>query len=103
MDINRNQYFAVGVVVLLLGIQFRYVESFTLNSQASQFVREKLSKKKKTPSLVTTNSSYNNFWGSEPIVPSTMTVTPPKWLGWALLSTGGVLVLHALALRKPDG
>jgi hypothetical protein len=28
-------------------------------------------------------------------------VQPPEWLGWCLMSIGGVLVLHSLAMRKP--
>ena len=29
------------------------------------------------------------------------TVVPPDWIGWALVSLGSVLILHALALPKP--
>lgn len=101
MEFNRNQFFAVGVVVLLLGLQFRYVESFTLNEETSTFIREKLKKGDK-PSLVTTNSSYSDFFQAQPLAPRTITIKPPKWLGWALLSFGGVLVLHSLAMPKPS-
>jgi hypothetical protein len=31
MELNRNHYFAAGVVALLLGWQLRYVDSFVLN------------------------------------------------------------------------
>ncbi len=27
-------------------------------------------------------------------------VKPPSWLGWALLTTGGVICLHAMVLPK---
>jgi hypothetical protein len=29
------------------------------------------------------------------------TVRPPQWLGWLMLSAGGVLVMHSLAMPKP--
>ncbi len=101
MEINRNQYFAIGVVVLLLGIQFRYVESFTLNKDTSTLIRKRLSKKK-TPALVANNSSFSDYFGTRPVLQSNIKLTPPKWIGWALLSTGGVLVLHSLAVPKPE-
>jgi hypothetical protein len=28
---------------------------------------------------------------------------PPKWIGWAFVSVGTVLVLHSLAMKKPGG
>jgi hypothetical protein len=28
-------------------------------------------------------------------------VRPPGWLAWALISVGGVFVLHSLAMKKP--
>jgi hypothetical protein len=28
-------------------------------------------------------------------------IKPPKWIGYSLLSVGGVLVLHALSMKKP--
>jgi hypothetical protein len=31
MEINRNQYFLAGIVLLFVGIQFRLVDSVTLN------------------------------------------------------------------------
>ena len=31
------------------------------------------------------------------------TVKPPEWLGWCLISVGGVVLLHALAMKKPGG
>ena len=31
MDFNRNHYFIAGILLLLAGLQFRYVTSFELN------------------------------------------------------------------------
>ncbi len=101
MEINRNQYFAIGVVVLLVGIQFRYIESFTLNTESTKFIRSRMAGKS-SPALVTTNSSFSDFFSQAPVSQSNINIKPPKWVGWALVSMGGVLVLHSFAMRRPD-
>jgi hypothetical protein len=91
MEINRNHYLAIGVVVLLLGLQLRIVESYTLNDKVSKVISAR-------------------FTGSSPgagaILPAAgpsprKVLHPPVWLGWCLLSVGSVLVLHSLAMKKP--
>ncbi len=101
MGINRNQYFALGVVVLLVGIQFRYVESFTLNTESTDFIRTRIAARN-TPALATTNSSFSDYFSQSAVSQSNINIKPPKWVGWALLSMGGVLILHSFAMQKPD-
>ena len=91
---NRNYYFVVGMVILLLGLQFRAVESFTLNEKTSHFISTKLKK----GITADPNSTPPTLAVSSPTV---RTVQPPRWIGFALLSVGGVLVLHSFAMRKP--
>ncbi|MDP6444554.1 MAG: hypothetical protein QF805_12245 [Pirellulaceae bacterium] len=62
MEINRNQYFALGVVVLLLGIQFRNVESFTLNAEVSQVIREQLKKPQDAQFVSALSPLRNSLW-----------------------------------------
>lgn len=97
MELNRNQYFMIGLVVLFLGMQFRYVESFTLNAKTTKALAEQFQQ----PQLASANPFPSLLSMAPPIV--RRTVTPPKWLGWSLVSTGAVLVLHSLAMRKPGG
>jgi hypothetical protein len=91
MELNRPQMYLAGVVVLLLGLQFRLVESIVLTEPATKFVAEKF----ESGELASTAPN----WLAQS-VPVKKTVTPPKWLGWSLLSIGGVMVLHSLAMRK---
>ncbi len=41
MEISRNQFFMAGLVLLLLGIQFRAIESVELKEQFAKFMAEK--------------------------------------------------------------
>jgi hypothetical protein len=97
MELNRNQFMMIGLLVLLLGLQFRMVDHFVLNAKATEIVEKKLNKNASseiTPQVQTAGG------GSSPLVGNRM-VKPPHWLGWCLVSVGGVLVLHSLAMRRP--
>ncbi len=91
MEINRNQYFMIGLVVLFLGIQFRVTDSFTLNDRATQMVAQRMGD----------GGSSNILRSVGPAMGRV--VQPPDWLGWALMSVGTVLILHSLAMRRPEG
>ncbi len=93
MDINRNQYFLVGLVVLVLGLQFRAVETYVLNEKTSRFISERM------PVLASMDDSLVPSAGPKP----RKTLRPPGWLGYAVISVGAVLILHSLAMRRPDG
>src|SRR5438105_15888248 len=96
---NRNHFFLVGLVLLYVGLQFRFVETFVLNDKSSKFLAQRLGSGE-TGGLNIRQAAQGLF----PIgaaAPSTRSITPPEWVGWALLSIGSVLVLHALAMPKP--
>jgi hypothetical protein len=97
MEINRNQYFIVGMVLLLIGFQLRNVSSFTLNERTSKFLVEKI--QRPVNEFEGGQRSYLASIGPTPL----KTVYPPPWLGFAILSVGAVLVLHSLAMKKPGG
>jgi hypothetical protein len=93
MELNRNHYFMAGVVLLLLGIQLRMVDAFVLNETTTRFLSQR---------------AGGSTSAAASILPSIgpaprKTVRPPDWLGWALMSVGSVLVLHALAMKGPGG
>jgi hypothetical protein len=101
MEINRNQYFMAGLVIFLLGVQLRNVESYVLKDNCSQFIEKRLVRPKPAAIAAT---SVPSFFGPETqmAAPSKRSVRPPKWLGFALLSAGAVLVFHSLAMKRPD-
>ena len=93
MDFNRNQFFIAGVLLLLLGIQFRMFDTFTLNEKATAFIASRTG----TP----TGTVDNVFAGGGAGVHKQ--VHPPSWLGWSLMSIGSVMILHSLAMKRPGG
>jgi len=96
MKWNRNHYFAIGIVVLLFGVQLRLVESVVLSEETGQFIAKRLEKQPAGAA-----SPFSNLIAIQTPA-SRRTFTPPRWIGWLLISTGVVLVLHSMAM-KPAG
>jgi hypothetical protein len=94
MEISRNQFFMAGLVLLLLGIQFRAVEAVEVKEQFAKFMAERTGHplaavSTQTPLLAPLGNAAIN-----------RVVYPPEWIGWMFLSLGSVLVLHSLAMPK---
>ena len=100
MDINRNQIFLGGLIVLLLGIQLRLVDTFVLNERATQFLAQRVQQFKGKE--VASAGDFSTMFASQAPLGNKRIDVPP-WLGYSLLSIGGVLVLYSLALKKPGG
>ncbi|MGE0607406.1 MAG: hypothetical protein AB7O62_09955 [Pirellulales bacterium] len=96
MEFNRNQYFLIGLVILFLGIEFRVVETFVLNERTTKFLAERSGAPERQLSSI---ASYLPSMGGV----QRKSIRPPDWIGWALISVGSVLVLHSLAMKKPEG
>ena len=94
MELNRNQYFFMGVLLLLIGLQLRSVSNFVLTDEATKFLAERAQSASDNPLLGMSADS-----GALP----QKVVQPPEWLGWCLISVGAVLVLHSFAMKKPGG
>src|SRR5687767_14509437 len=98
MELNRNQFFMAGMLVLLLGVQFRAVDTFVLNERTTQVLAQRMQAWKQ-PQMASTGGFPTMIAASGPIANHRM--QPPKWLGWALVSVGSVLLLHSFSLKKP--
>ena len=97
MELNRNHYLAVGTIVLLLGLQLRFVESVRLTKETTRFLAERFDKSTEQVEPMPLSALL-----SVPATGKSKTIHPPRWLGWSLLSLGAVLVLHSLTMRKPS-
>ena len=96
MDMNRNHWLIIGIVVLFIGLQLRYVESFELNEQATKFINAQIG-----PPAQAAESQFR-LLGSVGPAPRRV-IRPPEWLGFALTMTGAVTVLYSLVMPKPAG
>jgi hypothetical protein len=95
MDITRNQYFFLGLVLLLLGLEFNMVDTFVLNGKFSQFLAERTGHP-----MASVNATTQTLLQSDS-PPVQKNWSPPEWLGWSLLSIGSVLILHSWGMKKP--
>ena len=97
MEMNRHHYFLVGLIVLYLGLQFRMIDAFVLNEDATKFITTQFGSATEQASA----DMLDALVGQE--AAPRKTVRPPEWLGWAMISVGSVLILHALSMRRPGG
>ena len=90
MEINRNQYFMVGIILVLLGLQLRMVDSYVLSENATRYLAEY---------TAGANSSTTTMLAFTPPQLTNKVVELPEWSGWCLISVGAVLILHSLVLK----
>jgi hypothetical protein len=97
MELNRNNYLLIGVLALLLGIQFRAVDTFVLNQSSTQFLAKQNAR-----------TEPANIWSlpislaaQSPVAIQRKKIQPPRWLAWTLMTAGVVLILQSLAMKKP--
>jgi hypothetical protein len=100
MEINRNQYFMAGIVILLFGIQVRMVDAYVLTPEATQFVVKRFHKPKSEGAA--SPAAFEPVAVSAGPALSMKTITVPPWGGWASISLGSVLILHSLAMKRPN-
>ncbi len=95
MDIDRNRYFMLGIILFLLGLQFRIVDSFVLNESSTRALHRFVQK----ANIADSNAATNVYMR---VGTPKKNLRPPNWLGFVLLSVGGVMSLHALVLPKRE-
>jgi len=98
MEINRNHYYLIGLVLLFFGVELRLVDAFVLTPELTNALGDHAG----SPIAAVNNVAQNVFQMEKPL-PVKKTLQPPEWVGWALLSAGSVLVLHAFSMAKPGG
>ncbi|NBV44961.1 MAG: hypothetical protein EBR86_04810 [Planctomycetia bacterium] len=88
LGLKRQHVLLVGLVLFLAGVQFRLVESFTLSEKSTRFIVTQLGDPQAAAGA--------NLWQATPV---RKVVSPPRWLGLALMSVGSVLTLRSLSMK----
>ncbi|MEO1614217.1 MAG: hypothetical protein AAFV88_00115 [Planctomycetota bacterium] len=97
MSLYRNRYFLAGLLLILLGLQFRRVESFVLNEPTTRL----MARMTNTP-LVDNSTTLGAIF--EPVTPAPKKrVRPPRWLGLSMIAVGAVVSMHALIIPRHRG
>ena len=95
MDITRNQFFFAGLLCILLGAEFRLIDTVDLTPEFTLFLAERTGH----PLASVSNASQTLTQSDRPLVKRT--IQPPEWIGWSLISIGAVLILHSWGMKKP--
>jgi hypothetical protein len=93
MDLNRHQFLFIGLFVLLIGLQFRYVSAYVLSPEATRFLAERTGQ---------SNAAFSALSAATGSAGPQKVLEPPDWLAWCLMSVGAVLCLHSLAMPRPS-
>lgn len=86
---KRQHLLLVGLLLFFAGVQFRLVESFTLNEKSSRFIAAQVSR----GGPMQQQAMWGNMSGRK-------VVQPPRWLGLALMSVGSVMALKGMSRHK---
>ena len=93
MKLNRHQTLTLGLVILAIGLQLHWVDSLVLTKESTRLLAQSVPQRP-------VQSALREPLLATHLVPNHV-ITPPEWLGWALMSAGAVTVLQSLAM-KPD-
>lgn len=109
---SRSTIMITGFLLILIGIQLNFVQTYTLTPRATKFWAERLADPVDLGPLQTTNNqsnspfsqaSFNN--GTVKPAPGTMflrakEITPPNWICWPVMFVGAVLSLQGILLKR---
>lgn len=88
---NRSHLLLAGLLLFLVGVQFRMVESFTLSERSTRLLSAQLG------ANTAAQTTATSLWGGTPSQPRT--IQPPAWIGLALMSAGSVMTLKSLSMK----
>jgi hypothetical protein len=96
MEINRNQYFLAGLVLLFLGLQIFRIDSVVLTPECAKFLALDGDSQ-----AVAASDSMSGVIRAE-TGSGSKKFQPPEWISWALMCAGAVLILHSWAMPRPS-
>ena len=94
MELNRNQWFAIGILLILIGAELRWIDTFVLNEKTASFIATNVYAQEYASAGPIQSAMYQNPPASR------RTFKPPRWIGLSLISVGSVIVLYSLTLKR---
>lgn len=92
---QRHQLLMAGLILLLVGVQLRVVETFVFADSASPLIEQVMDP-------AGADSAVQEPGPAKQSPPRRYRLPIPDWMGWLLLSIGGAVILHSLALPAVD-
>lgn len=91
---SMARVFALGVIILTIGVQLRVVDTFVLNEEATKVVNKRLIRQ---PAPEVSQASFSDPYFTPPPVepaplPTKRSISPPRWLANAFISIGAILI-----------
>ncbi len=110
---SRSKIMTIGFLLVMIGVQLNMVDTYTLTSKATRFLKESLAQLDDTNSAqnyTSYNSPYatpyyqasypnSNYVARQEMGPGKQ-ITPSTWYCWPVLFMGVVMVLHGVALKN---
>ncbi len=80
----RSFFFAIGAMLIIVGVECLLIESATLHSDRHETVQ------------------VGGGWFQAPqtVQVNTRVVRPAEWIPWSLIASGTVVILYAMALPR---
>ncbi len=117
---NRVQFMTLGLVLVFIGTQLYFVDTYVLTHKASKLAGQSASKTYDQAAGAAQNfynqNGYQNQSGtfqpymqtgySNSLADSMLPrkrITPPKWICWPIFFLGAVFFLHGIALPAGGG
>jgi|GEM_PF-4188680 len=93
MEIKRNQFLFLGMLLILIGAHFRVIETAHLNPEVSNALARQVGHP-----LASVNSAATSLTADNKS-PYRHPINIPNRLGWLFASVGIIFVLHAITVK----
>lgn len=103
---GRHRSMTLGVLLILIGIQFYCVRTYWVTPKAAQFVQRRIMEVDEATSDNNTSPYFSTSYSASPtsgIATSGAggySISPPSWIKWAALFAGSVMLLQGATIPK---
>ena len=94
----RHRLLMIGIIVLAMGIQFRRVESYSLNEHVSGVIRDRMAQVREP--MANPSDPFASWSTASSAMGGKMSLSPPRWLGFSMVSVGAVMILTSPCFKS---